>query len=571
MGVQYLEGKQATVEDIRKILNESGPSAVYFADDDKEPIKMIAANGGLWTLLQAAGNLDRDRLSRYRDYDEMEDDAIVASALEMCVDDSSQYSREANATVWVAEDSEYKKEIEEFFHQIDLENKVWGWVYNIAKYGDFFLRVYRESGVGITGLEEDIHPSKVYRIDIQGNLEGFILRDETGSKEDLVYGPSEFVHFINNFKPNFERVVVRVTEDGEEVKKVITSTYGSSILQNARRIYKILNLLEISMALARLARAPLIRIFYVNTTGMDPDTRKRLIRDIEEEYKKKISIDVTKDWYEQKYSPMNNTSDLFLPITGEIGDMRLESIGGDVNVKDIADIDYIKNKLFAALRTPAPFMMYEESTSSLDSSKGLGRLDVRYARMAKKVQRSLLEGLYRAIQIHLSYKYKREQDVRGVHLAMVPISSAEEDSRMEFMERKIGLSQSMLDLMSNTEQGFDAEYLIKYVFTRILDLPQFDLDKLLTGGPPEQPPEEQASEYKQLADDLKSLVENKCQSIDIIKLVETFIRSQMKKRFRFVPKSKDLSTPTLSEANFGKRAKIITTSKRNNVKSSDTQ
>lgn len=561
MGVQYLEGKNATVDQMRKILEADGPKAVYFADDEEEPIKMIAANGGLWTLLQAAGRLDQDRIARYRDYDEMEDDAYVASTLEMCVDESTQYSREANSTVWLSSESEYKKEIEELFYEIDLENKVWGWVYNIAKYGDFFLKLYKEDGKGIVGMEEDIHPSKVYRLDLQGNLAGFLVRDEeTAVSSELVYGPSDFVHFINNFKPNFERVTIRLEEDGVEVKKVLTSTYGSSILQNARRVYKILNLLEVSMALARLARAPLIRIFYVNTTGMDPDSRKRLIRDIEEEYKQKISIDVTKDWYEQKYSPMNNTSDLFLPITGDVGDMRLESIGGDVNVKDIEDIDYIRDKLFAALRTPKPFLLYDETTSSLDSSKGLGRLDVRYARMCKKVQRALLEGLYRLVQIHLSYKYKREQDVKGIQLCMVPISSAEEESKMEYMERKIGLAQSMLDMIMNTDQGFDADYLMRYVFTRILDLPQFDMDKLLTG---EAPPEE-SLEYKELSDNLKSLIEGNCKPIDIIKEVENFVRSQLKKRFRFVPRNKDLNALTLSEANFGKRAKII---KRNHSKS----
>jgi hypothetical protein len=550
MALTFLESNK--VKEIKKILEKGYPQNVVFDNDKEEGLKMIAAEGGLWSLLQAAANLDPQRDSRYKDYDEMEDDSIVASALEMYVDDASQYSKEANATIWPVDDSQFKDDINELFELIDLENKCWGWIYNIAKYGDFFLRIHKEEGKGVTGVESDIHPSKVYRIDIDGKLVGFIVKDESCGRDhkDMAFDPADFVHFVNNYKPNFEKVCFKIEEDGVEVKKTATSLYGTSILQNARRVYKILNLLEVSLALARLARSPLIRVYYVNTTGMDPDSRAKLIKDIEGEFKKKKSINVKTDWYEQKYSPLNNTSDLFLPFTGETGDIRLESIGGDVDIKNIVDIDYMKNKLFGALRTPKQFLGFEEALpQSLESGKSLGRLDIRYARVGKKLQRSFLEGLYRLIQIHLSFKYRREQDVKDVHLALVPISSSEEDSRMEVLERKIGLAQSMLDLMGNTEETYSAKYLITYVFTRILDLPAFDLKKLLTG---EKQTPEVPEEFKDLEEKLRLSIKSKCSSEHIVRIVESFLKSYTNTK-KFIPRNRDLKQPTLSEGKIGKK------------------
>jgi hypothetical protein len=519
---------------------------VYVVDDKAtDTVKVLMNEGRLWELFSAATRLEKDRESRYSDYDQMEEDPIISSALELIVDDATQYSHEMNATLWVGGvggKHKYQEELHEFLSMIDFENKVWGWTYNIAKYGDFFLRVFPEQGVGISNIRESEHPKSVYRVDIDGKLACFIKKDTSTRKEEIM-DSSGYVHFINNFKPNFESVKVKLWEDSVKksengkkpdedgqpaeygdktrdtapydkatydvdagdpqkspsrhmidmnrqpgggiapgqrkmVERILTSMYGTSVLQNARLIYRILNLLEVSLALARLARSPLIRVFYVNTEGMTKDERKELIRDLEQKFMQKKAIDIPVNFYRMKYNPLQYNDEVFIPYTGTKGDMRVETVGGDVNIKDIVDIEYIRDKLLAAIRIPGAFLGMSESIPGFAGSQTLTRLDIRYARMVKKVQRALIEGMYRLFQIHLSYKYGQNISVEDLTIGMVPISSAEEDSRLEYMERKIGIATSMLGLSGEMEGIVDKAVYLEYIFKQLFAFPDLDLDKL---------------------------------------------------------------------------------------------
>jgi len=401
---------------------KNGQSNEVYVVDDKatNTVKVLMNEGRVWELFSAATKLEKDRESRYSDYDQMEEDPIISSALELVVDDATQYSNEMNGTLWIGGKHKYGHELQEFLSTIDFENKVWGWTYNIAKYGDFMLRVYPKKGEGITNIRESEHPKSVYRIDIDGKLACFIKKDISARKEEIM-DSSGYVHFINNFKPNFESVKVKMWEDemqksveGEDktgeaedepaeygdktkdtkpfdkstwdvdsgdpqkspsrrmidanrrgdvpkgerklVEKILTSMYGTSILQNARLIYRILNLLEVSLALARLARSPLIRVFYVNTEGMTKDERRDLIQDLEQKFMQKKAIDIPVNFYRMKYNPLQYNDEVFIPYTGTKGDMRVETVGGDVNIKDIVDIEYIRDKLLAAIRIPGAFL-----------------------------------------------------------------------------------------------------------------------------------------------------------------------------------------------------------------------
>lgn len=536
-----------TTQKILEAINSDGGVKAHIIED-KDSLKIIISESRYWGLLQEAMKLESDRQSRYKDYEEMDDDAIISSALELTVDDATQYSQEANATVWVEAGYKYKAEIDQLFNQIDFENKVWGWVYNIAKYGDFIPILTVKQGEGIVHINDNVYPGDIYRVDIEGKLSGFIKRSSSFSKVETL-NPWEAVHFINNFRPNFESSKIEIEEKDDsgatvKVKKEITSMYGTSMMQNTRRVHKILNLLEVSLALARLARSAQVRMFYVNTTGMTPDERKTLMKDLKDEYKKKKSIDIDKNWFEQQYSPLGNTDEMFVPYTGERGDMRAESVGGDVNVRDIVDIEYMRNKEFASMRVPKQYLGFEETVpGGLGGNSTLTRLDIRYARMVKKIHRALIEGLYRMIQIHLSFKFKTSISVDDLQLSYVPVSSAEEDTRLEYIERRVAIATSLTAFIGELPGALDAKYLIKYVFKHIIRMPELNTEELVVGSVSKETPE-----VETLIAKLELLSEAKCEKGDILKVLEEF-KSDVRKTLneskrKNSPRNKDLTAPT---------------------------
>jgi len=186
---------------------------------------------------------------------------------------------------------------------------------------------------------------------------------------------------------------------------------------------------------------------------------------------------------------------LFIPVTDGVGQMTAETLGGDLNIKDIVDVDYQKNKLFAALRIPQAYLGFEEAMPGTIGSTTLVRLDIRYARGVKKIQRAVLSGVTRLLEIMYAVERGEKPDPKKISLEMEIISGVEELDRMEALERKLGVASQMLQMATELDAKMDTIPLIKYIFDSILGLKHMtDELKIGVGGTP--PPEEGAGDFE---------------------------------------------------------------------------
>lgn len=440
----------------------------------------------MWEYFDAATKLSQQRTSKYRDYDLMEQDSLLASALELMADDACQYSPERGATIWPARGSDTKF-INSVFEKIDIENRIWGWTYNVAKYGDFFLMTKEKEGK-FFGFEESIHPQDVKRIDIDGRLAAFAFNED--SKFHLM-DPWRFIHFMNNYKPTFEKITLKRTSEADpsmEAKNTttLTSRYGTSVLEAARKIYKILNLLEQAVALARLNRAPLLRVFYINTEGLTPEERDETVARMERHFKEQMAVDLRSNMYQSEFKPLSFSTDIFIPYSGSVGDVRTEQLGGELNIRDLADLDYLKNKLFASIRVPKAFLGFEESVPDSGGQTTLVRLDIRYARMIKKLQRATIAGVKRMLSVVYAYEKKQNPQDKHTSIKMEIISGVEELDRMSGLERRMSVAQQMVSLMRDLEGTTDPTPVYEYVFSDILGLKELGLKFKKAAQEPEE-------------------------------------------------------------------------------------
>lgn len=492
--LELVPGKKDAVD---KLLNVKGsidpnsnkplPDTLEPLEDEDDEIENIVKYGGLPELYDAATRLAGTRKGMYSLYDEMEQDTLVASSLEMITDDATQYSFEQNATIW-PEAGRYQEDIKDFFDTIDVENKIWGWTYNTGKYGDFFLQPVGEPDRGIVRVIDDHHPGIVFRLEVQGALASFMLApDQTRDiykKDVLLTEPYHIVHFMNNYKPTFDTYTIEFDKKDEagktvRVSRTITASYGTSVLYNVRQAFRNLKLMEKSLALARLARSPQIRIFYVNTEGMTPKERQNYMKEVKEKFKRKQVMDKDSDFFDSKYNPLSYNDDLFIPITSSQGDIRSETLGGEVDVKSMVDVDYFLNKFFSGIRIPKVFMGFEEAMPGTMGNQTLTTLDIRYARMVKKVQRAIIQGMLRLVQIHLAYKYKKRPILSEIVLGMTSISSVEESQRFEVLERRFAIVTTLFQMVRELEDKVDQKIMIDYAFKNIVKLNGLDLQAFL--------------------------------------------------------------------------------------------
>ena len=106
------------------------------------------------------------RLNLFKDYEAMDSDAIISSALDIYSDESTMKS-EYGEVLQIQTDNDQIKEILHnlFYDIVNIEFNLWPWIRNMCKYGDFFLKLEIDEKYGIT----NVVPLSVYDV---SRLEG---------------------------------------------------------------------------------------------------------------------------------------------------------------------------------------------------------------------------------------------------------------------------------------------------------------------------------------------------------------------------------------------------------------
>ena len=139
--------------------------------------------------------------------------------------------------------------------------------------------------------------------------------------------------------------------------------YGKSMIEQARQIWKQVTLMEDAMLIHRIMRAPEKRIFKIDIGNIPPAEVDNYMQRIINKMKKAPVIDEATGEYNLKYNMQNLTEDFYLPVRGGDSGTQLENLPG-LEFNAIDDIEYLKNKLLAALRVPKAYLGYEEEVGS---------------------------------------------------------------------------------------------------------------------------------------------------------------------------------------------------------------
>ena len=97
------------------------------------------------------------------------------------------------------------------------------------------------------------------------------------------------------------------------------------------------------------------------------------------------------------YKSINNPAPLgqfvYVPTREGKGEITVSPVTQDVNIKDIVDIEYFRNKLFAALKIPKAYLGQEQDLPGGIGDSSLTRLDIRYSRTIKRIKSIISQGI----------------------------------------------------------------------------------------------------------------------------------------------------------------------------------
>jgi hypothetical protein len=370
----------------------------------------------------------------------MDTDAIIASALDILSEESTLKNDMGEVLHIRSNDENIQKILYNLFYDVlNVEFNLSWWIRNMCKYGDFFLKLEASEKYGVY----NVIPFAAFNIERQEHYD-----PENPTAVRFRYDPDGLAaDTYGYFKTPNQHDAKSIYFDNYEVAhfRLLTDVnflpYGRSYIEPARKLFKQYTLMEDAMLIHRIVRAPEKRVFYMNVGGIPPAEVENFMQKAISKMKRTPYIDQQTGEYNLKYNMQNLMEDFYIPMRGNDTSTKIETLGG-LQYDGITDVNYLRDKLFAALRIPKAFLGYDEK---LQGKATLAAEDIRFGRTVEKLQRIIVSELYKIAFVHLYIQGYRDESLTNFELSLTTPSIIYDQERVMLLKEKMELAQTMMD------------------------------------------------------------------------------------------------------------------------------
>lgn len=360
---------------------------------------------------QKAMQYEAARLPAYLDYEGMEYYPLIASALDLFMEEATTIDKDGQMLKINSDKERIKQHLDEFFYDIvNINVNLPFWTRNLCKYGDNFVYLKGKKKSGITHVKQMVNyeMERIERVK-DSKSQVYFQQRETSQQFKLL----EIAHF-------------RLLGDDKYLP------YGSSILNKIRRAFRQLIMAEDSMLTYRITRAGEKRVFNIDVGNMDEDDIQEYMGKVISGFKKKQNVYPDSGQIDYRYNILGVDEDYFMPKRNGSNVSSIETLPGAQNLDQIADIQYLRDNLFTGLGVPKPFLGFQEAAGD---GKNMAQMDIRFAKKVNRIQQAIIQELNKMAMIHL-YLLGFEEDYQNFSLSLTNPSTQQEMLMNEMMQSK---------------------------------------------------------------------------------------------------------------------------------------
>ena len=393
------------------------------------------------------------RVQLYTDYEAMDTDPIIASALDILADEVTLKNEYNDVLSIKSSDDNIQSTLHNLHYDIlNIEFNLWSWARNLCKYGDFFLKLEIAEELGVY----NVIPYTVYNM-VRTEGEDQTKPNEVRFKIDLdgiAYTADP------NYVTRNDRKVIEL--DNYEVAhfRLLSDTnylpYGRSYLEPARKIFKQLSLMEDAMLIHRIVRSAEKRMFYINVGSIPPNEVEQFMQKTVDSIKKTPYVDPNTGDYNLRFNLQNMMEDFYLPVRGNDTTTRIDTTPG-LTYDGANDVEYLRDKLFAALKIPKAYFGYE---GDLQGRATLAAEDIRFARTVERIQRIIESELVKISLVHLYAQGFRGEALTNFELKLSSPSIIYEQEKVALLKEKFDLVSQIKD-----SEMFSTDWIYENLFS----------------------------------------------------------------------------------------------------------
>jgi len=397
-------------------------------------------------------NLQINRLERYKDYEQMDQTGEISLALDLYADELSLIDPEHKHSLIIrANDRKIKEELEEFYYEtLMVDRLIRPAARYLCKFGDCPFEIVTDQHRGGVSSLRFMNVYNFTRIETRfGDLIGFFYQDD-------IYPEPIFLH-------PWACMHLRLTS-----LENIYHPYGRSVLDGGRKAFKQLRLMEDAALIYRITRAPEKRKYKIPVGLIPPKEVPEYMQAIARMFKRQRFYNPTTGTFDERYSPMVQEDDFFLPQRPDGTGPDIDVLPGAENLDQIADIEYFKKKMIAPMKIPFARVGIGEGAGE-PNEKSLSQSHSEFAKAVKWIQSEVALGLTKVGIVHLALRGYPVEALKGFELHLAASSALEDLYRMETWQTRAAVMAELKDL-----GWFPKEWIV----TRFTDLSPDEIQEL---------------------------------------------------------------------------------------------
>jgi hypothetical protein len=379
----------------------AGYSVSKHTSDDDVPLGDFSAEGKYHNYMYA--NIDSDKSKRLLDYRIMSAYSEVAEALDEICDEVIYKDEDDEIVQLLFKNSEYggvvvnelHKEFQKFVHYFNFENNGWEYFRRLLVDGEIiFEHVIHEKHTeeGILGII-DVPTELVDPIydNVQNMLiKGYILRRPIFNPKTNTVEKFDYIPFDKN------QITYIHSGIWNEDK-----TMRVPFIENCRRSYRQLTMMEDSVVVHRLVRSPQRLMFNVDVGNMAPPKAEAYLRKLMHNFWSRKTYDAHQGSPVNAFDPQSMLDSYWFAKRAGSDGSSVQTLDGGPTLSDLDDLMYFVKKLYKSLRVPTNRL---EPESTYEDSATILREELKFARFIIRLQRQFANGIKNSFITHLKLK-----------------------------------------------------------------------------------------------------------------------------------------------------------------------
>jgi hypothetical protein len=385
-----------------------------------------------------------NRTERYNQYEQMDMDSEINAALDILAEFMTQ-KNESNNTVFDIHFKEkptdnevkiIKEQLQQWVSLNELNKRIFKIIRNTIKYGDqvfvrdpetfklFWVEMTKVVKV-IVNEAEGKKPEQYILKEINPNFQNLtvtaVSTSDTYINHPQVGGPSgsyvqpaspysggsRFTHAQNESAINAEHIMHVSLTEGLDVYW----PFGNSVLENVFKVFKQKELLEDSIIIYRVQRAPERRVFKIDVGNMPTHMAMAYVERIKNEiHQRRIPTQTGggANMMDATYNPLSMMEDYFFPQGADGRGSSIDVFPGGQNLGEITDLKFFTNKLFRGLRIPSSYLPtgLDDGTQAVsDGRVGTALIqEWRFNQYCKRLQAMIVDKLDQEFKLFMRWR-----------------------------------------------------------------------------------------------------------------------------------------------------------------------